>query len=294
MIAPALAGAIAAATNWRVAFFVLFVPILATSVVAARLKEPKRGATDPDGGVISETALPPKFREASKTLWRIKTLRRSFIAAIFLGAGFIPLVAYVALYFEKVFELGPFARGAIGSVSAFFVYLGTDAGGKKTAGWFAKGMGEPVKKIAYVLAIVGIGLVLFALAPTLWLALPLAMGINYTLGFFGAPLAAIQALVSPARERSLAFSFGAIFLVGGVLIFGALGLATVADDHGLRWGIGILAPWWIVGGAVAYTAHKFVADDVQAAMLKSAEEAEAVRAEFEAHKANEEEDPAST
>ena len=59
-------------------------------------------------------------------------------------------------------------------------------------------------------------------------------------------------------------------------------LAAIADKHGLRWGVGVLAPWFIIGGLVAYTAHKFVEGDVQRAMMKSAEEAEAARAEFEA------------
>jgi MFS family permease len=292
MLAPALAGGIAAIFNWRAAFFVLFVPVLATTIVATRLKEPRRGATDPDGGTIADMSLPPKFREASKVLWSIRTLRRSFYAAIFIGAGIIPLVAYISLYFERVFGLGPFARGVIGSGAAFFTYLGTDQGGKRTAGWFAKGMGEPVKKIGLVLGIGGGALVLFAAAPWLPVAVAMAFAISFTLGLFAAPLAAIQALVSPARERSLAFSFGAIFLVAGVVVFYGLGLAKVADDHGLRWGIGMLAPWFVIGGAIAYTAHKFVETDVQAAMLKSAAEADAAKAEFEARRlANEGEEP---
>jgi MFS family permease len=290
MFAPALSGVIAWQFGWRAAFFVLFIPVVVVTVIATRLHEPVRGATDP-GGELREMSLPPSFRAASKTLWGIRTLRRSFIAAIFVGAGFIPLAGYVPLYFEKVYGLGVIQRGALGSVSAGFLYLGIDQGGKRTAGWFAKGMGTPVKRIGVVLAAVGIGLVLFASAPWLALAIPLGFAVNFVIGLFLAPLAAIQALVSPARERSLAFSFGAIFLVIGVVAFYALGLAKVADVHGLRWGVAVLSPWFVVGGAVAYSAHKFVESDVQAAMLKSAAEADAARGEFEARQlANEEED----
>jgi len=127
---------------------------------------------------------------------------------------------------------------------------------------------------------------LFAGSPWLPLSLVFGMATNFVLGMFAPPLYAMQALVSPARERSLAFSLGAIFLVLGVVIFYACGAATIADAHGLRWGVAILAPWFIVGGAIAYTAHKFVESDVQAAMLKSHEEAEAARAEYEANKNN--------
>jgi MFS family permease len=293
VIAPALAGGIAVLLGWRAAFFILFVPIIVTSFVAMRLKEPARGATDAGHGELPELALPPKFLAASKTLWNIKTLRRSFMAAIFVGAGFIPLVAYLALYFEREFGLDAFQRGMFGSASAVFAYLGIQAGGKATPGWFAKGMGVPVQKIGMFLSVGGVGLLLIAVAPTLWLAVPLAFATNYVFSYFTAPLAAVQALVSPARERSLAFSFGAIFLVLGVVLFFALGLGSLADDHGLRWAIGSLSPFWFIGGLIAVSAAKFVEGDVQAAMLLSVAEAEAARAEYESRKnANEEEDPA--
>jgi branched-chain amino acid transport system ATP-binding protein len=281
MFAPAMAGVIAWQFGWRAAFFVLFIPVVITTVIAGRLHEPVRGGTDP-GGELREMSLPPSFRAASATLWRIRTLRRSFIAAIFVGAGFIPLAGYVPLYFEKVYGLGVIARGGIGSASAAFLYLGIDQGGKRTAGWFAQGMGVPVKRIGVVLAAVGVGLLAFASAPWLALAIPIGMVVNFTIGLFFAPLAAIQALVSPARERSLAFSFGAIFLVIGVVVFYACGLAKVADVHGLRWGVALLSPWFVVGGAVAYSAHRFVEGDVQAAMMASAAEADEARAAYEA------------
>ncbi|HUR77032.1 MAG TPA: MFS transporter [Acidimicrobiales bacterium] len=285
IIAPGLAGLIAWQFGWRAAFFVLFVPVLITTLVATRLHEPVRGGTDTDAGALRDTSLPPSFRAASKTLWRIKTLRRSFFAAIFVGAGIIPLVGYVALYFEEIYGFSAFERGVLGSASAVFAYLGIQKGGKETAGWFAKGMGVPVKRIGLVLAGLGLCLLAFAAAPWVWLAVALAFATNYVLGIFYAPLAAVQALVSPARERSLAFSFGAIFLVLGVVVFYGLGLASVADTHGLRWGVAILAPWFFAGGAVAYTGHKFVEADVQAAMMLSAVEAQEARAEYEAEQA---------
>ncbi len=280
VIAPAVAGLIAWQFGWRAAFFLLFIPVLIVTIIATRLDEPVRGATDVGGGELREFALPPKFWEAAKVLWGVKTLRRSFVAAVFIGAGIIPLVGYIALYFEKVYHLSVMERGALGSVSAVFAYLGIQEGGKRTAGWFAQGMGVPVKRIGIVLAAIGGGVALFAASPWLPLSLAFAMATNYIIGMFSAPLAAIQALVSPARERSLAFSFGAIFLVLGVVVFYGLGLAKIADAHGLRWGVGVLAPWFFVGGMVAYSAHKYVEGDVQAAMLKSHAEAEAARSEY--------------
>ena len=99
-----------------------------------------------------------------------------------------------------------------------------------------------------------------------WLATTIAIGLttNYLLGYFFAPLAATQALVSPARERSLSFSLGAIFLVMGLILFFVFGLGSISDNYGIRWAFVALAPFWIVGGAVAASAGKFVEADVAA------------------------------
>ena len=282
VLGPAVAGIAGSLFGWRAAFFILFVPILVTTFVATRLVEPVRGATDPGGGLISESTRPPKFRQATRKLWRIRTLRRTYIGAIFFGAGLIPMLAYLALFFEREYGLTPLERGFLGAATAACTYVGVQRGGKATPSWFAKGMGVPMQRVGVVLSGVGIALAVMAAVPLLAVSVGLSLVANYVLGYFFAPLAAVQALVAPARERSLAFSLGAIFLVAGVIIFSVLGLGGVADEHGLRWAIFALAPWWVAGGLVASSAGKFVEGDIQNAMLASAAEAEAARAEFEA------------
>ena len=262
---PALAGVVGAVFGWRAAFFILFIPIAITTVVALRLVEPTRGATDKPGETSPETMRPPKFVPSVKRLWSIKTLRRTMLASVFFGAGVIPLAAYLPLFFEREFGLGPFARGLIGAANAGCTFIGVQQGGKLTPGWFAKGMHVPMQRVGMVLAVVGPGLILTAASPWLALTIAIGLGTNYLLGFFFAPLAAVQALVSPARERSLSFSLGAIFLVFGVILFFALGLGAVSDNHGIRWALVALAPFWVIGGFVASSAGKFVADDVNAA-----------------------------
>jgi branched-chain amino acid transport system ATP-binding protein len=262
IVGPAVAGLTGGLLGWRAAFFVLFVPIIITSIVALRLEEPVRGGTDLPGGSGAEALPPPKFRQAVKTLWGVRTLRRMFWAAIFFGAGLIPLVAYLSLYFEREYHLGALARGLIGAANAAATYVGVQHGGKLTPGWFAKGMGVPVQRIGAVLAAVGVGVLLTGVTPWLWPTIAIGLATNFVLGYFYAPLAAVQALVSPARERSLSFSLAAIFLVIGVALFYLVGLGNIADEHGLRWGLVILSPFWLIGGAIGASAGKFVADDV--------------------------------
>jgi MFS family permease len=267
---PAVAGAAGALFGWRAAFFVLFVPIIITTIVATRLVEPARGATDEvTSGSAVVTGPPPRFREAVRTLWKIKTLRRVLWASMFVGAGLLPLAGYLPLFLERVYHLGPFPRGVIGAANAAFTFVGVQQGGKLTPKWFGQGMGVPMEKAGLAIAAVGPGLLVLAASP--WLALCVIAGFafNYAVGYFFAPFAAVQALVSPARERSLAFSLGAIFLVLGVIVFFAVGLGSISDNHGIRWAIAILAPFWVAGGLLARTSGRFVAEDTQHALNRS-------------------------
>jgi branched-chain amino acid transport system ATP-binding protein len=264
IIGPAVAGVAGAVLGWRAAFFILFIPIAITTVVATRLKEPVRGGTDNPDNPSPETGPPPKFWPSVKKLWGIRTLRRTMLASVFFGAGLIPLAAYLPLFFEREFGLGPLARGAIGAANAACTFVGVQQGGRLTPAWFAKGMHVPMQRVGLVLASVGPGLLLTAASPWLALTIVIGLGMNYLLGFFFAPLAAVQALVSPARERSLSFSLGAIFLVLGVILFFALGLGSISDNYGIRWAFVALAPFWVLGGIAAASSGKFVKDDVQA------------------------------
>ncbi len=192
------------------------------------------------------------------------------------------MLAYFALFFEREYGLSPFERGLLGAGSAACTFVGVQRGGKAAPRWFAQGMGVPMERVGLVLGSVGVVLAIMAAVPFLVVSIALALVANYVLGYFFAPYAAVQALVSPARERSLAFSLGAIFLVLGVIIFSALGLGSIADDHGLRWAIFALVPWWVVGGLVGRSAGKFVDGDVRNAMVASAAAAEAAQAHYAA------------
>ncbi len=267
IVGPALAGGIAALFGWRAAFMVLFVPILATTFFAARLKEPMRGATDDPESASEAATEPASFRDSVRMLWRVKTLRRQYIGSMFLGAGLIPLAAYLPLYLERVYHLGPGWRGLIGASNAAVTFVGVQKGGTWTMKWFAQDPGEPLRRAALALAATGVGLALIAAAPWLGLALVFGWGTSFAIGTYSAPSLLTQSLVSPARARTLSFGFFALFLVVGVVVlFGGSGLAAVSDDHGIRWGVFILSPFWLIGAAVLASASKFVKDDINKAM----------------------------
>ncbi|MGI8491839.1 MAG: MFS transporter [Acidimicrobiales bacterium] len=269
IVGPLLAGVLGYLFTWRAAFYVLIVPIVIVAFIATRLPEPVRGSHDRGTALVDPMALgqkPPAFRQAARILMSMKTLRYQYLGAVSLGAGLIPLVVYLALFYQRSFHIGPFGRGVFGALNAGATFLGVRHGGKRTPGWFAKGIGRPLRYAGLTLSVTGVGIALQAAAP--WLALVIALGLatSYVIGYFFAPYYAVMALVSPARVRSLSFSFVAIFLVIGVLFFYATGLASVSDNVGIRAGIAVLAPFWILAGAILAYTERFVADDVNRAL----------------------------
>ena len=126
-----------------------------------------------------------------------------------------------------------------------------------TQRWLAKDLGEPLRRAGMALFAVGVGVVVTALMPNVVLAV-IASTITYFIGgLFYPPFLTTQALVSPARVRTLSFGFGSLFLVGGVWALWLIpGVATVSDNHGIRWGLGVLAPYWLVGGLVLASAGR--------------------------------------
>jgi len=270
VVGAAITGAVAALWGWQVAFVILIVPILITVFFALRLREPRRGGTDdPDAALEAEAEEPVPFRQGARTLWAVPTLRREYWSYAFIGAGVIPLAYLVPLYYKRAFGLGPFPRGLIFAASGLASLAGLYLAGRLTSQWFAKSPGEPLRRAGGVICLVGLGLVLTAVSPTLWIALPVTFATYFVGGFYFPPFLATQALVSPARVRTLSFGLGSVFLVFGVwALFFIPGIAAVSDDHGIRWGIGVLAPYWVIGGLVLASASRHVAKD-SASALKS-------------------------
>ena len=268
IIGPVVAGTVTSLYGWRAAFMVLIVPILITTAVAAvKLREPVRGGTDdPEAATAAAADDPVPFSEGVRTLWRVNTLRRQYYGQMFFGAGLLPLFAYLPLYLHRTFGVSPFGRGLIGALDALATLVAVRKSGSWTPGWFAKGMDVPMKRSAIALGATGVGLALLAISPWLPLAIAVSLVTFGAIGLLQPPFYAVQSLVSPARVRSLSFSFGSMFLVVGVAGFFITGLSSISDNYGIRWGILVLAPFWLIGAAFLYSSSRTVGDDVASAL----------------------------
>jgi branched-chain amino acid transport system ATP-binding protein len=268
VIGPAVAGVVAWQWGWRAAFMVLIIPIALTALATLRLKEPVRGATDdPTAAEVAADEPPVPFAEARRILFAVPTLRRQFAAFFFIGAAYIPLAFYVPIYLERVFGVDEFGRGLVVAANGAAAFAGIIVAGGITYRLAQQDLGKPLKWAGLSLVVVGVGIAILSALPTLWLVVTMSLLTSFIGGMFTPPFVMTQAYVSPARVRSLSFAWSFLFLVAGVwVLFIILPVASIADDHGIRLGLAATTPYWVIGGIVLASAHRFVAEDARTAL----------------------------
>ncbi|MEY2476359.1 MAG: branched-chain amino acid transport system ATP-binding protein livF [Actinomycetota bacterium] len=268
LVGGPVAGALASAFGWRAPFFIFFVPIVVIAALCLRLREPLRGESDDATAAVAvATEKPPTFGEAARTLWAVPTLRRQYMAYSFIGAGLLPLAFTIPLFYEREFNVGELGRGFLTSLTAAAMLAGTLFVAPKTRRWIERDVGEPLRWIGGFTAVVGVLLVLLSQAPNTAVAVAITALAFFVAGMYIPPFTAVQALVAPARVRTMAFAFGSIFLVGGVVIlYLVIPVADLSDTHGIRVGLAALGPYWLIAGAILASASAFVADDSAAAL----------------------------
>lgn len=268
-IAGPIAGLIGTHLGWEAAFIILSVPTIAALVVAVKLKEPHRGESlDRDAAVAMAGEKAQSFGDARRELFRVRTLRRLWLAAFFFGMGVMQLPNLISLYFENVFEFGSVARGWVQFLLGLGTVIGLVVSSRAAAAQVKKG------NLSRLPVVAGLSFVPFAIGMLVLTATPLP-----ALGLAGAFLIAvgnggwqpayfsIVGSVAPPRLRSQAYAWA-------VLIFGSGGLSYVAllmlfpDDSGGYRGLTIaLGAITAVAGAIGVSAGKFMDEDATKAAL---------------------------
>ena len=268
VIGPAVAGVVAWQWGWRAAFMILIIPIGITALFSLRLRDPIRGQTDdPDAAEVAAHEAPVPFGEARRTLFAVPTLKRQFSSFFFIGAGYIPLAFYVPIFLQRVFHVGELGRGIVVAANGAAAVAGILVAGRFTFVLARRDLGEPLKWAGISLAAVGGLIAVMCAMPTLPTVVLFSLIASFVGGMFTPPFYFTQAMVSPARVRSLSFAWSFLFLVAGVwVLFIILPIASIADNHGIRVGFAATTPYWVIGGIILASAKRYVADDAKAAL----------------------------
>ncbi|HEU5152146.1 MAG TPA: MFS transporter [Iamia sp.] len=279
-LGPLLGGLLASAFGWRAPFLVFAVPTLVFVALAFWLREPIRGeherrAMGADAEVAATEEVAPSFGEGWRMVWKIETLRRIWYSLPFLAASLIGFVSLAALMYEDQFDLDEKARGFVAAGVEPAQLVGLIIGSRVATRLMAKDTSLVLRFLSLVAFVVSGCLVVFAMAPNIGVAVVANGVIAAALAILGPGILASLSLAIPPRARSIGFSVGALWCIPGLLILPVLG--AVADRWGIRWGMGMMIPVFLVGGLVIATAGKTVNGDIAQVWKASMARAEAAR-----------------
>jgi branched-chain amino acid transport system ATP-binding protein len=271
---PLIAGVLASLFVWQVSFLVIGLPTIALAAfIAIRLREPVRGEQERRAlGLSEEAALtgeaPPSWTESWRIAKSVRTLRRFWWALPFLVASEQVILPITALFYKEIFGLGAAARGTIAAFEAPIAMAGLIVGGAVVNRFLRYRPGRVITIIGLLAVAIGLSYIVVALAPFVLLA----VAFRYLAAFLGALVApallALMTLVIPPRVRGFALSVGAVFVVPGLALGPLLG--GIADRAGLRVGLLLMAPIFLIGALIITSGGSSVEADIRAAQAASA------------------------
>ena len=284
--APIIAGGLVtyAGLSWRIPFMLFAVPTAVLVFFVLRLREPVRGAHERRAlGADEETATteeePTNFSESWRTIMAVKSLRRFYSSLPFFAISLGGLGGLLSLYYDEEFGLNAGQRGFVLAFDEPFSVIGLIVGAPILQRALNRRPALGMRVIAAAGVAIAALLALQAIAPTLWLAVP-ASYLRAALGAILIPgIYAVLALCIPSKVRALGFAAGGLFLLLGLPFLPVIG--AVGDRFGIRFGILMLLPIYLIGSAILYSCAKFIDADIDKVRASSLAQAETRRARAE-------------
>ena len=260
-----LSGALGAVAGWRVAFVLLALPTFVCVALMARLHEPARGQS---AGVVQD-AVRISMAEGFRQIRAIRSLRRTWWAAVFFGAGAASFATLLSLYFKDVYHMGDAARGAVTIGFGVFGLVGFAVAGKLSQAQMERNRPDllAVTNGGLVMSF-GAAVLVMAVAPSEWIAILGSAAVAIGLSGFLVPYQTMVAVVAPARLRSQAYSWSLMAFTFGAIVVSVV-IGGIGDAYGQRAALGVLAACVAVGGAIEISARRLVAADVRAALRQN-------------------------
>ena len=265
-----LAGIVAAALFWQAAFWILAIPTAVFVFFAlVRLREPKRGESiDAELAARSEEDdEPTPYGEARRQLFAIKTLRRLWLGAFFLGVGALQIGNILGIFFDRVYGVGPVGRGMVQLLFGAGNLVGLLIGARLA------GRASEAGRLHRLAVITGLSFVQFAgglviLGAVNWLAAGYvaAFVLSLGVGAYQPAYYALVGLVSPPKIRAQAYAWAIlIYGCGGLAFIGLIGVGDEDSSTRLRVIVVVLAAIVAVAGMIGASAQRFVNRDAEQA-----------------------------
>ena len=265
-LGPLLAGLLAYWFSWRVPFLVFAVPTAILVVLGLKMREPVRGHWEREAMGASEETVdveeePASFAEAWRTCWKITGLRRIWYALPFLAASLIGFVTLASLLYEEEFGLNEVGRGSVAAAVEPLQLVGLIIGAKVATKYVLTEPGRILKFLSWISLAASVLAAVFALAATLVVAVAANALITAGLAIVGPGILASLSLAIPPRTRSLGFSIASLWVLPGLVVLPLIG--AIGDAWGIRTGMLVMTPVFLIGGLVIASAGDLIGDDIR-------------------------------
>ncbi|HEY8525720.1 MAG TPA: MFS transporter [Acidimicrobiales bacterium] len=261
------AGYVAEAFGWRAPFFLFAIPTAVLVLAGAGLPEPVRGARERElagaaAGAIDTEEEAPSLAEAWRMCWHIDSLRRIYRTLPFLMPAVVGFALFASFMYQDVFGLDESARGwVVGLVEGPSQLLGLSIGARVGTRRFARDPRLVFDLLAKVILVTTAASLAFAWAPTVHVAVACNVVISAGLAFTLPGVLAALSLAIPPRARSMGFAMGSVFVLAGMTALPLV--ATVGESWGMRWGMTLMTPMFLLGGLVIASAGDLILRDIQ-------------------------------
>jgi ABC-type branched-subunit amino acid transport system ATPase component/predicted MFS family arabinose efflux permease len=276
-LGPLLGGIIAFYLGWRAPFLLFAIPTAIFVILAFRLRDPIRGHNErrhmgATEEVVQTQEAPPSWAESWRIVWQVRTLRRIFAALPFLALGVVGLLTLASLFYEEVFGLNEVQRGVVAAVAEPMQIIGFFVGIPIATRLLAKDAGLVLKFLFVVTAVIAIAWVVFSQAPNLAVAIGSNLVISAALGLLAPGIYSVLSLAVPAKVRGFGFAVAALWVMPGLLLLPIIG--GFADAYGIRTGLLLAAPVFVVGGLILASAGSQVTGDIRRVWTAQAAQSE--------------------
>jgi ABC-type branched-subunit amino acid transport system ATPase component/predicted MFS family arabinose efflux permease len=285
-VGPLAAGLLAYAFGWRAPFLVFVIPTMVFAFVALRLREPVRGrwerqAMGASDEVIATEETVPSYAESWRTVQKIESLKRIWWSLPFLATALIGFVALASLLYEQEFGLDERARGFALAIAEPFQLVGLVLGSRIVTRRFLGNMRGLIRFLAGVAVATSIAAIAFAVAPNIVVAVAVNCVISASLAMLGPGILVALSLAIPPRARATGFSVASLWVIPGLIVLPIIG--WISGHLGIRWGLLVLVPLFIIGSFVLGSAGSLIDADIAQVWRAAAARSEALYERRQGH-----------
>jgi ABC-type branched-subunit amino acid transport system ATPase component/sugar phosphate permease len=276
-IAPATVGLLELRLSWEAPFFIFAAPTLLFVVLGLMIKEPVRGRYEremmgADAATAMVTDEPASVSETFRTLFANPSMRRLYYSLPFLTVAAIGIGQFTSLFYQEILHLDAASRGFVIALTEPGAIVGLVFGGTILRPLVARRPDTVVRLIAVNATLAGGLLIGFALSSSVLVAAIFQFLLAAVLATIVPGVTTVLSLVIPPRMRTLGFATASIWFLVGIPVLPLVGF--VGDDFGLRTGIIVFVPIFVLGGYILASGGAFITRDIEKVRISTLARAE--------------------